>query len=58
MKAKDRILIDVNMLQELLSCNRQHATRIGKEAKAVIRVGRRNMYSVNRINNYINEHTT
>ena len=53
MTSKNKVLVDVVELQEMLSCNKQHACRIGKEAKANIRVGRRYLYHVDTIDAYL-----
>ena len=58
MKSKDKLLVDIAELEKLLSCNRQHASRIGAEAKATIRVGRKILYSVKKVQEYLTEHTS
>ena len=50
-----KITVDVNGLMEMLSVGRNSALAIGENAGAVIRVGRRKLYSVEKIKEYMNE---
>lgn len=53
----EKILVDVYDLQEMLSCGMQTATKIGQEADAVIHIGRRKLYKVDKIKAYIDQLT-
>lgn len=48
-----RITVDINGLQALLCVGRQSATQIGKDAGAVLHIGRRTLYNVPKIERYI-----
>ena len=50
----ERILVDLHGLMQLCSCGRVAAEKIGNEAGAVIRVGRRRLYNIEKIKVYIN----
>lgn len=50
----DRRAVDTAELQQLLCCGRQTAQQIGEDAEAKIRVGRRVLWNVQRIQNYLN----
>lgn len=59
-KTKDRecgnkISVDINGLMAMLSVGRKTATQIGDEAAAVVRVGRRKLYNVQKIQQYLDE---
>ena len=49
-----RLLVDLLGLMELCSCGRIAAEKIGKDSGAVIRVGRRKLYNLEKVKNYIN----
>ena len=51
--ASDKVAVGVNELMELLSVGKNSASRIGEEAGAVIRVGRRKLYNVRKIRDYM-----
>ena len=53
----EKILVDIYELQEMLSCGMQTATKIGQEADAVIHIGRRKLYKVDKIKAYIDQLT-
>ena len=53
----EKILVDIYELQEMLSCGMQTAAKIGQEADAVIRIGRRKLYKVDKIKAYIDQLT-
>jgi predicted DNA-binding transcriptional regulator AlpA len=50
-----KITVDVKELADMLSIGRNTALRIGEEAGAKIRIGRRVVYSVAKIQEYIDE---
>lgn len=47
------ILVNVQGLQDLCQCGRPTAIEIANNAKAVVRFGRRVLYNVNKIQEYI-----
>ncbi|MDO4736186.1 MAG: hypothetical protein Q4B21_04120 [Bacteroidia bacterium] len=47
------MLIDLKGLMKMLSCGRVAAERVGKDSAAIVRVGRRKLYSVEKIRIYI-----
>lgn len=51
----NKITVDINGLQALLSLGRCTADEIGEKAGAVVRVGRRKLYNVEKIKKYIND---
>ena len=53
----DKVAVGVNELMELLSVGKNSAGKIGEEAGAVIRVGRRKLYNVKRIQEYMDSIT-
>ena len=48
-----KITVDINGLQAMLSIGRITADEIGKEAGAVVRIGRRKLYNVAKVQAYI-----
>lgn len=52
-----RILVSLKELQSLCSCGRVAAEKIGKESGATIRVGRRVLYNLEKVKEYINSVT-
>ena len=48
-----QLLVDVEALQQITSLGKQSAERIAADAGAVIRVGRRKLYSVEALRDYI-----
>ena len=50
----ERILVDLKGLMALCSCGRIAAERIGEQSQAVIRVGRRKLYNLEKVKAYIN----
>ena len=54
---ENKIMVDINSLQEMLSCGKVTASQIGESAGAVLRFGRRKLYNVEKINEYINSMT-
>lgn len=53
----NKISVDINELQGMLSVGRNTALKIGEEAQAVIRIGKRKLYNVERIKEYMQEKT-
>ncbi len=54
----DQILsVDLDKLAAMLSCGQATAKKIGEEAGARIVIGRRVLYSVNKVQNYIEKMT-
>ena len=45
--------IDITELMEYLSVGRQSADKVGKEAGAIIRIGRRKLFNVKKIQAYL-----
>lgn len=52
-EVKNKITVDINELQGMLSVGRNTALRIGEEANAVVRIGRRKLYNVEKIEAYM-----
>lgn len=52
-----KIMVDIVELQAMLSTGRNTADQIGRAAGAVVRVGRRKLYRVDRVEAYINQLT-
>ena len=52
-KTDNKITVDINELQGMLSVGKNTAIRIGEEANAVIRIGKRKLYSVEKIKAYM-----
>lgn len=48
-----KIAVDIDTLCGLLSCGRPTAAKIGEEAEARIRIGRRVLYCVEKIKQYV-----
>ena len=51
--AEKKIMVDIVDLQAMLSTGRNTAAQIGEKAGAVVRIGRRKLYRVDRIEAYI-----
>jgi len=51
----ERAYIDIKALQDMFSIGRIKAEEIGKNANAVIKLGRRKVYNVEKIKAYLNE---
>ena len=59
-KTKDRqadykITVDIETLTAMLSCGRDTAKKIGEDAGARIVIGRRVLYSVRKVEEYVND---
>lgn len=52
-----KIMVDIKGLQDMLSCGRSSADQIGESAGAVIRIGRRKLYNIQKIESYLDNHT-
>jgi len=51
--ASDRVAVDIKELQSMLCIGRVSAEKIGEQAQAVIKIGRRKLYNVERVKAYI-----
>lgn len=52
------ITVDIKGLQSITGLGKNNAMQIGKDADAVVRLGvRRTLYNVQKIQEYINNHT-
>lgn len=49
----DIIAVDIEKLSSILSCGHATARKIGEQAEARIYIGRRVLYSVNKIQKYL-----
>lgn len=49
-----KITVDIKGLQNMLSVGKSTADKIGEEAGAVVRLGKRKLYIVSKIAGYIN----
>jgi len=49
----DRLLVDINGLQALLSCGMVTAKKIAESADASIKIGKRRLYNVEKIKKYV-----
>lgn len=54
MKPENKILVDTDELQQVLSSGRSTAVKIGTEAGARIKVGRRIFWNASKVKNYVN----
>lgn len=48
-----KITVDINGLQNMLSVGKNTAYKIGEEAGAVVRLGKRKLYIVSKVESYI-----
>ena len=51
---ENRISVDIKGLQNLCGVGRNTAAKIGEDAGAVIRIGRRKLYNVQLVQEYMN----
>lgn len=51
----NKILVDTDELKLMLSCGRITALKIGEEARARMDIGRRVLWNVQKIRNYLEE---
>lgn len=49
----EKILVDMRELRTILSCGRVTAERIAESAGASIKIGKRRLYNVRKIENYL-----
>lgn len=54
-EADETITVDIEKLSAMLSCGRATARKIGEQAEAKICIGRRVLYSVDRVRKYIGD---
>ena len=54
-EADETITVDIEKLSAMLSCGRATARKIGEQAEAKICIGKRVLYSVDRVRKYIND---
>ena len=52
-ESKEQITVDIEKLAAMLSCGRATARKIGEQAGARICIGRRVLYSVDKIKQYL-----
>ena len=52
---ENRIAVDIEGLSAMLSCGNATARKIGEDARARITIGRRVLYSVSKVERYLNE---
>ncbi len=52
-RACDKLAVDAAELQALLGCGRHTAEKIGMEAKAKIQIGKRVLWNVGRLRDYL-----
>lgn len=50
-----KIAVDVNEVMEVLSVGKNTADKIGRDAGAVFKVGRRKLFNVNKLQAYIDK---
>ncbi len=50
----DKLTVDTTELQSLLGCGRSTAVQIGMQAKARIQIGKRLLWNVSKVQNYLN----
>ncbi len=53
--SEKRIAVDIEALSGMLSCGRDTARKIGEDAGARICIGRRVLYSVSKVEKYIDD---
>lgn len=53
----NKITVDINGLQAMLSVGKNTAADVGEKAGAVIRIGRRKLYNVKKIEAYMQQLT-
>lgn len=52
-ESNEQITVDIERLSAMLSCGRATARKIGEQAEARICIGRRVLYSVDKIKQYL-----
>ena len=53
----NKIMVSIEELQEMLSVGRNTAKQIGIDAGASVKIGRRRLYNVSKVNEYMNKLT-
>ena len=53
--ADSQLLVDTEALQGLTGCGRDSAVRIGMEAEAKVKIGRRVLWNVEKVKAYLNQ---
>ena len=53
----NKITVDINGLQAMLSVGKNTAADVGEKAGAVVRIGRRKLYNVKKIEEYMQQLT-
>lgn len=54
-EADEKITVDIESLSAMLSCGHATARKIGEQAEARICIGKRVLYSVDRVKKYIRD---
>lgn len=54
-ETKEKITVDINTLASMLCIGRNSAYEVGKQAGAVIKVGRRTLFNVSKVKAYMDE---
>lgn len=49
-----KLAVDTSELQSMLGCGRSSAVKIGEAASAKVQIGRRVLWNVERVKNYLN----
>lgn len=57
MENENKLLVDINGLQAMLSIGRNTAATVGEKAGAVVRIGRRRLYNVAKVVGYLEQIT-
>ncbi len=57
-ETENRITVDLPQLQSMLCVGRATAEKIAREAGAVLRIGNRKLYKVDKINSYLDSLAT
>ncbi len=52
-KTGEQLAVDINGLSQMLSCGKATARKIGEDAESRIMIGRRVLYSVSKIKDYL-----
>ena len=50
-----KITVNIDELKEMLSVGKNTASQIGEDAQAVVRIGRRKLYNVEKIKKYMED---
>lgn len=54
-ESEEKITVDIDSLSAMLSCGHATARKIGEQAEARICIGKRVLYSVDRVKKYIKD---